>query len=115
MLPVTLSVIGAEPTNPFDVLAAMASRETGCITVTEVAVVEWPTQHVQFHVHTDPPSGGSLIWTASAHRFTLAETYAHPHASEVTLAFAELTPEHPQHDAVRANRDAIVSCFRAVL
>jgi hypothetical protein len=107
--------IGDDPTNPVDITAAMASRETGCVTVTEVVVVEQPTQHIQFHMHTDPPSGGSLIWTASGHRFALGETYPHPRASEVSLAFAELADDHAQRDSVRANRDAIIGCFRAVL
>lgn len=31
----TAAAIGDEPTNPVDVPAAMASRESGCITVTE--------------------------------------------------------------------------------
>src|SRR5215204_1684227 len=46
----TTAAIGGEPTNPVDVLAAMASRESGCITATEVYRVEQPTPHIQFHV-----------------------------------------------------------------
>jgi hypothetical protein len=35
--------IGDEPANPVDVLAAMASLDTGCISVIEVYRVEQPT------------------------------------------------------------------------
>lgn len=110
-----LATIGDEPTNPVDILAAMASRESGCVTVTDVFVIEEPTQHIQFHVHTDPPSGGTLTWSVATPRFpALTENHAHPRHPEVALIFAELTAEHPQHDQVRANRDVIITCFQMV-
>jgi hypothetical protein len=61
-----MMTIGDEPINPAHVLAAMASRETGCVTLTEVFQLDDPIEHYQFHVHTDPPSGGSIGWTLTA-------------------------------------------------
>jgi hypothetical protein len=106
---------GDEPTNPVDVMAAMASRESGCVTVTEVFALNDPAPHVQFHALSDPPSGGILTWTNAVHRFPASEIYPHPRHGKVTLRFAELTTEHPQYEQVRANRDAIAACFQSVL
>jgi hypothetical protein len=104
-----------EPTNAIDVMAAMASRESGCVTVTEVYALHDPVPHVQFYVLSDPPSGGILTWTNAAHRFPASEIYPHPRRGEVLLRFAELTTEHPQYEQVRANRDSIAACFQSVL
>src|SRR5918996_4727184 len=101
--------IGDEPTNPVDIMAAMASRESGCVTVTEVFALDDPVPHVQFHVLSDPPSGGILTWTTAAPRFPASELYPHPRHGEVLLRFAELTSDHPQYDQVRANRDVIIA------
>jgi hypothetical protein len=105
-------VIGDEPTNPAHVLAAMAFRESGCVIVTEVFKLDHPVPHYQFHVHTHPPSGGSMGWTLTA---LAGEVHAHPRHPEVALSFAELPNDHPQREAVRENRDSIVECFQAVM
>ncbi len=124
MLPTLLSVlltaaaIGDEPTNPVDIVAAMASRDTGCITMTDVSVVEQPTPHIQFHVLSDPPSGASLQWTAASAVLSGGqpkENYVHSRHPEVTLSFGILADDQPQRDEVRANRDAIIACFESVL
>jgi hypothetical protein len=59
--------VGDESTNPVDVMAAMVSRESGCVTVTEVFALDDPVPHVQFHVLSDPPSGGVLTGTPNRH------------------------------------------------
>src|SRR5687767_9122324 len=88
-------------------MAAMASRESGCVSVTGVFIIEELTQHIQFHVHSDLPSGGSLIWTASAPRFLGAsEAYAHPRHAEVTLHFrASSRPSPARPGAGEPRRD----------
>jgi hypothetical protein len=103
--------IGLEPTNPADIVAAMAFRDSGCLTVTEVYRVEQPTPHIQFHVLSDPPSGAVLQWTAASSILAgdrLQENYVHSRHPEVTLSFGILADDQPQHDEVRANRDAII-------
>jgi hypothetical protein len=110
--------IGDEPTNPVDIMAAMASRDTGCITVTDVYRVDEPTPHVQFHVLSDPPSGAVLQWIAASSVLAggrQQENYGHPRHPEVSLSFRVLADDQPQYDEVRANRDTIVSCFQSVV
>jgi hypothetical protein len=102
--------------NPVEILAAMADRESGCLSEGEVSRVDAPSPHFQFSVQSDPPSGGWPGWTPSLERFpSLEETYAHPRQPAVTLAFASLADDMPDHDAVRANREAIIGCFEQVL
>jgi hypothetical protein len=96
----------------------MASRETGCIIVTEACRVNQPTPHVQFHIDSDPPSGAVLQWTAATSVLSqghLQENHVHPRHPEVTLSFSELSGDIPQHDEVRANRDTVIDCFQQVV
>jgi hypothetical protein len=89
----------------------MALRETGCILVTEVFELANPIPHYEFHVHSEPPSGGWMGWTPTV----IGEIHVHPRHPEVALAFGELPDDHPQPDGIRVNRDAIIECFRQVM
>jgi hypothetical protein len=93
-------------------VAAMASRDTDCTTVTEVYRDEQPTPHIQFHVLSDSPSGAALQWTAASDALSggkRKENYLHPRHPEVTLSFGVLADDQPQPDEVRTNRDAIIA------
>src|SRR4051794_19767727 len=97
--------------NPLDVLTAM----TACVPVMELDPVDGRAPGVLFHVESDPPSGGWLGLTVNSLLLPVeSEFYAHPRHREITLQFGELTDDQPQHDEVRANRDAIIACFQSV-
>ena len=52
-----LAAVSGEPTNSVDIMAAMASRDTGCVAVSEVYRVDRPTPYIQFHVMVRPTIG----------------------------------------------------------
>ena len=106
-------MVHAEPlVNPLDVLTTMGA----CVRVAEISPVSGRAPGVLFHVASDPPSGGWLGLTVHSLLMPIeSEFVAHPRHPEITLQFAELAEDLPQREAVRANRDAIVTCFESVL
>jgi hypothetical protein len=125
MLPALLSVLlvaasidARELVKPVDVLAAMADRQSGCLSVVEGSRVDAPTPHLQFSVQADPPGGGWPGWTPSLEHFlSLGETHAHPRQPAVTLALASLTDDLPQHGrgASESGRDRRLLRERALI
>jgi len=113
---VAAAINAGEPVNPVDLLVAMADRESACLSVVEASQLDAPSPQVQFCMESDPHSGGWLGWTPSLEHFpSLEETHAHPRQPEITLAFASLPDDMPEHESVRSNRDAIIACFEQVL
>src|SRR4051812_19289895 len=97
--------IEVDATTPLQVLTAMA----GCVPI--VAGTLEPDGSVQFHVDTDPPSGGVLSWEMPDLDGSVWEIYHQPQHPAVLLRFARRPDDAPQQAEVRANRDRIVSCF----
>lgn len=95
-------------TSPLQVLTAMA----GCVPI--VAGSVRLDGSIEFHVDSDPPSGGTLTWAMPDLDETRWELYRQPQHPAVVLLFARRPDDAQQQAEVRANRDRIVSCFTSL-